>query len=702
MNEQTKDLSSSNKSAGLPTLASIVLMLRAGFLESSLPALLISSNGRVIEANQAAIELLGRGSDELPELDMHGWVANTTRLDKTLVSVEETGGGRLELDLLMGNNNPMPAELTLFTLAQSASGPVIGLVVRDLSKRRKLDEELRSRARQHALIAALGEHAFAGVDPSALIQKSAEGLSESLSVARVGIWEYRSDEGDLVLRAGTGWETAVVGTTAVGLGLASYPGFILERGRSVAMPDARAEHRFETEEFLHAEGVVAALGVVIGGNPTAFGVLAVYASEHRNFSIHDVHLIHGVANLIATALSRFQAEEESRLLEERLFQSQRLESVGRLAGGVAHDFNNLLAVVLSSARFALDEVPEDCVAAEDIRSVLEAGKRASALTRQLLVFSRRKMVAPSAVDMTHLITELEPILRRTIPATITLNVEHGLDAGCILADPGQVEQVLMNLVINARDAMGEESGQLSVTTQRRELDEDDTRLIPELDPGRYIKLEVEDSGCGMTKEVVERVFEPFFTTKEVGKGTGLGLATVYGIVQAAGGHILVNSTPGIGTIFQVFFPLADSEVGASVADGSEKVALTGGKERILLVEDEELLRKVMMRQLTRAGYQVVGAANGQKALAWVEEVGIDGLDLLVTDLEMPLVSGRELAQRLLAKKANLRIVYVTGFSEQVALLDPDGTGQVMTLNKPVSEPDFLRAIRESLDADLAH
>jgi nitrogen-specific signal transduction histidine kinase/CheY-like chemotaxis protein len=387
-------------------------------------------------------------------------------------------------------------------------------------------------------------------------------------------------------------------------------------------------------------------------------------------------------------------QEALRRSEEQLRHAQKMEAVGQLAGGIAHDFNNLLTGILSYSDLVLQELRHGDPIRADLEQIRHAGERAAALTRQLLAFSRRQVLQPRVLSLNASVTELDSMLRRLAGADVSLETE--LDPGLwyVLADPGQLEQVLVNLVVNARDAMPD-GGRLRIETANLNLQAADDSRANGVRAGDYVTLSVRDSGVGMDVPTQARIFEPFFTTKTAGKGTGLGLSTVYGIVEQSGGHIAVESAPGQGAAFTIFLPRHD---GPGVA-GTGKVdrrSLPGGTETLLLVEDEAAVRASARRLLERHGYTVIEARHGAEALRIVE-AGDRQIDLVLTDLVMPEMGGRELVERLRARHPSLKVLYMSGYSERTVTVDgvmPAGTGFV---EKPFTIEQLTRRTREILD-----
>tara|TARA_R110002096_G_scaffold77896_10_gene183469 strand:- start:39088 stop:41052 length:1965 start_codon:yes stop_codon:yes gene_type:complete len=348
-----------------------------------------------------------------------------------------------------------------------------------------------------------------------------------------------------------------------------------------------------------------------------------------------------------------------RALESQLRQSQRLESIGRLAGGVAHDFNNLLTVIQNYAILVGRTLPPKDSRRDDLRQVVVASSRATELCAQLLSFARKQIIKPSTIDLGSVIEEMTKLFRRTIGEDITFHTAVAEDLWAVRVDRSQLDQVLLNLVVNARDAMPD-GGQLSIEASNEVLDAHYAETHHDVTPGEYVMLSVSDTGSGMTPEVRDNIFEPFFTTKEASKGTGLGLATVYGAVHQNGGHIWLYTEPGDGTCFKIYWPRDRSEFNPLTA--SESDAIGPGVGTILVVEDEEMLRLLTVRLLESGGYTALSACNGPEAIKLAEAYSGD-IDLLLTDIVMPKMNGKELGDVLIGARPNLRVLYVSGYTE---------------------------------------
>ncbi|MET8151845.1 ATP-binding protein [Actinoplanes sp. NPDC049668] len=395
-----------------------------------------------------------------------------------------------------------------------------------------------------------------------------------------------------------------------------------------------------------------------------------------------------------TERHRLQAEAEHQRSEVQEHRNQRLEALGQLAGGIAHDFNNMLGVIVNYANFVIEEAespePDLKTIAADARQVIRAGERGTDLTHQLLKFARRDVARPQVLDLNAVITDAEETLRDLIGDRIALIIRTAASLPPVTCDPGQLEQLLSSLASNARDAMPE-GGQLVIDTAGARLEAGEH---PDLAPGDYVRMRVSDSGCGMAPDVVARAFEPFFTTKASGEGTGLGLATAYGIVTQAGGAVSLTSEPVLGTTVTVLLPAGAGE--QEVAPAPEPVLTAGHGETLLVVEDEAALRDVAGRILSGAGYQVLSAEGGAEALE-LAALHDGAIDLLVSDVVMPGMLGKELAERLAHVRPDTRVLYMSGYAQPVlasqGTLDPG----VALLEKPFTAADLLGAVRRRLD-----
>jgi PAS domain S-box-containing protein len=382
-----------------------------------------------------------------------------------------------------------------------------------------------------------------------------------------------------------------------------------------------------------------------------------------------------------------------RQLEERLLHSQKMEAIGRLAGGVAHDFNNLLTAITGHTQILLESVPDSKSERADLLEIDRAAARAASLTKQLLAFSRKQVLQPAVLELNALVSGIERMLRRLIGADVQLVTVLDPGAGRIKADPNQIEQVIMNLVVNARDAMPE-GGTIIIETSNVQIGEQDAAAHGGAAPGDYVQLAITDSGVGMDRDTMSHIFEPFFTTKEAGKGTGLGLSTVYGIISQSGGHVWALSEPGQGTIFKVLLPRVETRTAAPVT-ATERRGVSGW-ETILLVEDEPAVRALARRVLQRYGYHVLAAGSGEEALAIAEREPGD-IHLVVTDVVMPGLSGREVAQHFAQTRPGSAVLFTSGYTPDDIMRHRVIAEGAPFLQKPFTPAVLAAKVREVLD-----
>jgi PAS domain S-box-containing protein len=432
----------------------------------------------------------------------------------------------------------------------------------------------------------------------------------------------------------------------------------------------------------------------------ATGIAQPWEKELLHADGRPVPVLVGVAMLdaanfiafVADLTERKRAEEALRRSEEQLRQSQKLEAIGVLAGGVAHDFNNLMSVVLSYSSWLIEDLREGDPLRNDALEIQRAGERACALTRQLLAFSRRQVLQPEVLDLNEVVSGMEKMLRRLLGEDVALTSLADPEIPKVKVDAGQLEQVLMNLCVNSRDAMPK-GGELTIETARVVLDEAFAQQHAGAGVGPHVRLTVSDNGCGMDAATRARIFEPFFTTKEQGKGTGLGLSTVLGIIQQSGGTIWVYSEPGQGTSFKIYLPATEGETAVATAASAPA---DRGSETVLLVEDDETVRALARAILRRNGYQVLDASGGGEALLICEQHS-GPIHLLLTDVVMPRMSGRQLAERLNPLRPDMRVLYMSGYTDDAVVLHGVLEAHVAFLQKPITPQALLRKVRRVLD-----
>jgi len=381
-------------------------------------------------------------------------------------------------------------------------------------------------------------------------------------------------------------------------------------------------------------------------------------------------------------------------LEERLLQSQKIEAVGRLAGGIAHDFNNLMTVITGYVGLTKKRLKDPDLVSRGVEEIGKAGERATRLTQQLIAFSRKQVLQPKVLDLNLIVSNLEKMLKRLIGENIELVAIPGANLGKVKADPGQIEQVIVNLALNARDAMPR-GGRLTIETANADLDESSAIMPMDLPPGPYLKLVVRDDGTGMDEETKSHIFEPYFTTKDVGKGSGLGLATVYGIVRQSGGDVRVESEPGSGTTFTIWLPRT-SEAEQPLEPGEQVFELPRGRETVLVVEDEEPVRNLIRETLEDAGYTVWEASNGEEAISLLSR-SQDPVHLIVSDVVMPKMGGRDLAERTASLRPGRKVLFMSGYAETIIGLGNERKRESPFLIKPFTPYELTRKVRDVLD-----
>ena len=567
--------------------------------------------------------------------------------------------------------------------------------------RARLVTELQTRQTRLESLLAIGRELSRIQPVEPLLNRVAEACGRLFDAESAA---FRLRDGEDLQVCGT-WGTAqdLMPSPALKVG-ESLTGIVAATGEPLIVDDPGNDPRLiplHRERYRRA-GIRAFLGVPVKVDERVVGVLTIRITRDGSFSADDVEIARAFAAQAAIALenSRLYEETQSALRElsqtrDQLVQSQKMEAIGQLAGGVAHDFNNLLTVIIGRSQLFLARVAVGDPGRRDVEMVNRAAERAASLTRQLLAFSRKQVLKPEPLDLNALVGGLAPMLRRLIGEHIDLVIAPGGDLGQVMADPGQIEQVVMNLVVNARDAMPD-GGTMRVQTEHAQLGATRAHLEGRIPPGDYVAVQVQDAGSGMDPATIARIFEPFFTTKEPGKGTGLGLSTVYGIVNQSGGHIGVDSAPGRGTTFTIYLPRTALPV-PSPARGRETVGMVGGSETILLVEDEDEVRQLARDVLESCGYTVLATGDPREALTIADRRGGE-IDLLVTDMVMPTIRGSALAARLRRQLPALPLLYVSGYTDEMATPGGKIEPPAPLLQKPFTPPALARAVRDVLDA----
>jgi len=552
------------------------------------------------------------------------------------------------------------------------------------------EERLQSRlSGQSSLFESIAD-AGTQLDLEPVLQSLAHQVRSFLGAERCSIMLLDEQTGELYCPEVSGLDADLIRDIRIKLGQ-GISGWVAQNNEPLVLNDDETVLRFASE-LASRRPIVSALSVPVAVREHVIGVLNISRVESGPpFTPEDARLVTMFAAHMALVIKSIMEMREAQ--EDQLRQLQKMEALGRLAGGVAHDFNNLLQVIKSYGYLALDELPELSAVRDDVREMLNAADRAAALTRQLLAFGRKQVVAPSVVDLNALVAEVNTMLPRLIGEDIVLRAVLDPSLGPIRVDPGQISQVIINLAVNARDAMPM-GGRLTIETRNVRLNELYSSRHVAIPPGSYVMLALADAGIGMDPKTQAHIFEPFFTTKEQGKGTGLGLSTVYGIVKQSGGYIWVYSEEGRGTTFKIYFPRVDEAV--DLVQEPFGVERLDGTETVLLVEDEDALRVPVSKTLKAKGYTVLEAGGPEDALL-VAQAHEGPIDLLLTDVIMPGMSGCELARRIVAMRPGTNVLYMSGYSDEAianhGVLEPSFD----LLQKPFSHGDLLSMVRRQMD-----
>ncbi|MFA5262936.1 MAG: PAS domain S-box protein [Opitutaceae bacterium] len=558
----------------------------------------------------------------------------------------------------------------------------------DITEQHEAENALTQRAVKQTALVNFSSFALARHPFSSLLSGAVRTVAETLGVEHSQVLELASENGSLILSTSADTENDLQNLGQV----CEIAAPSIFTGRVLLLPEDAAT--FPGAAALAARGIHNGLAVVIGSGEKPFGLLTAATKQPRDLSGDSASFLQSIANILSTVHARTLAETALAESEQKLLQSQKMEAVGLLAGGVAHDFNNLLTAIRCYSEILNDDLAEQAPSAQPkVAEILKATARASALTRQLLAFSRKQVVQPEIMDLNSVITDLSEILKSLLSENIVFDLQLRDQVAMVLVDRGQIEQVLINLAINARDAMPQ-GGRLTLRTSTRTLNtrDDDTRDLP---PANYIELSVNDTGVGMNAEVQSHLFEPFFTTKPKGRGTGLGLATCNVILKNAGGAIRCISRLGDGTTFNVLLPEVE-EIGIQLESNDDETPL-GRYESILLVEDDESVRAVTESILRTLGYEVHSEQGGAEALAVCLSDNAPRFDLLLTDIVMPYIGGHELAQRLSALKPGLKILFMSGFVDDPVILQAVQESHMPFLEKPFTRVSLAKKVREALE-----
>jgi PAS domain S-box-containing protein len=654
--------------------------------------LLVDATGRIVRANPTAARLLGYGLDELTSLSVDALVPQAIRsrhaeFRQAYAQAPRSRPMGLQMELVAQrkDGSEVMVEIALSPL-QDQGQPYVVAAIRDIAAYPRVQQALR-RARYGEHLAQLGRMAVDERDPQVVLRNGPAVAAQAL----------QSDSAMLFLLDGSGQHFTLVSGVGllegehVGMRLPSQadtlPGRVLQEGRPLVLPDPHGESGFPMPAHCVAAGMQAMLAVPLSDRGRIIGTVAVCSRQAQRFGADEQRFLESLSNLMATCLQRAQSEDA-------LKHAQRLESVGQLTGGIAHDFNNLLTVILGNLQ-VLEELPalaDDDHVQQLVAAAVRASRRGAELTGKLLAFSRRQVLQPSALDVGQLLHSLAGMLRRTLDQRIRIDVEVSADCPSVLADPGQLESALLNIAINARDAM-REGGRLCFAAQacsrlpaevRNNLDD------PSAPEDGFVAIAISDTGSGMSETVKRRAFEPFFTTKEAGRGTGLGLSTVYGFVRQSKGAIGLHSAPNAGTTLTLYLPRPWDESAEALDEGDAGHSLPVGI-KVLLVEDDAEVREVVRKFLDTLRCQVTLAASGEQALL---ALGADAdFDLLLSDIALgPGMRGTRLAELAQARWPRLAVLLMSGFSAELLDADRDAPLGWELLRKPYSRSELAAAM----------
>ncbi|NNM34295.1 MAG: response regulator, partial [Gemmatimonadetes bacterium] len=668
-------------------------------------------DGLIVSWNQGAARIFGYADQEVllgpttcfqPEKE-----SARGRSDEDLrAAAAESGQAEDEAWRVRRGGTPFWAKVTVTALRDMRSRLVgYSVVVRDLTERKEAQDALTERDAVLEAVSFAADRFLKRIDWSEMLHQVLARLGTAARATRVYIFQNHYSADDRLLTSqrfewcGPDIPTQQANPELQNLDLAKggFKRWEVVLGRGDLIHGRVREFPPSERVMLERLGVQSLALVPIFEADGWWGFLGLEDTRsERTWSNVVLDVLRTAADTLGNAIARRDAESALEQSEAGLRQKGKLEAVGRLAGGIAHDFNNLLTAIRGNVDLLLKDFPEDDPRRADLEEVLAGASRATDLTRQLLAFGRQQVLRPQVLDLGEVTADFARLLHRMIGQDVPLQIHAGEELWPVRADRTQIEQVLMNLVINARHALPEQGGRIEIRVFNAQLEPSDPRRRNVMRPGRYLCLSVTDNGCGMSEDVKARVFEPFFTTKPQGEGTGLGLATAYGIVKQSGGYIWVDSAPGAGSTFSVYLPPVEASQPTPTPKEAVVAETPDSKgETILLVEDESVVRRLAHRVLTRAGYKVVEAENGPEALARYEEHG--RVDLLVTDMVMPEMGGREVAESIAARQPDLRVVYMSGYTADEVFRQALPAARNRFLQKPFAPDDLTAKVREVLD-----
>jgi len=572
-------------------------------------------------------------------------------------------------------------------------------VGRDITQQKQAEEKIQQRNRELGLLNQIIAASAASQDTDLILETACRELAQTfnLPLATAIFLNEQKKVLEIVADYHTLEQPSLVGQEIPFLNNPIVD-YLTEHEKPLIIEDLQTDPQLDPiRDMLRRWGAGSALFAPIFVRGKFAGGLSLATTSPHPFTSEEISLTWSVTGQIGGALARIQLDEERRRLEEEYHQSQKMESVGRLAAGIAHDFNNLLTVINGFADLIQFELPSDAPQQEALGKIIHAGQRASELVRQLLAFSRKQVIQPQVVNLNSNVAKMNKMLRRIIGEDLDLKTILAPDLWNIKVDPAQIEQVIVNLAVNARDVMPS-GGQLTIETANVTLDSEYAASHLDIQPGDYVLLAMSDTGPGIRQEIRNYIFEPFFTTKETGKGTGLGLATAFGIVKQSGGSIYVYTEANVGTTFKVYLPRIQEAAPAAVARPKVTLPIPSGGETILLVEDDEYVREFAGTVLQEQGYKLLEAENGQQALQLVAKYK-DSIDLLLTDVIMPEMGGKLLREQLIKIRPKLKTLYMSGYTDNAIAHHGVLDANVAFLQKPFTPVTLVRKVRSVLDGE---
>ena len=691
---------------------------------------------RALLANQLRIHFVQAGWDNPAEENLAGFLISLDEFDDVLTAHRTADPGmrpalnarmdeilpRLDLELKILYDREEQSFFSVFRrslliqhnserLLLVASGviTVLGVVVMvslrrtvhalraETHERRVKEQEAQVLAHESATLAEIGRIMGSSLDIEDVYDLFAERVRELIHFDRIMIGTVNRDSQTFTRTYISGVAIAERQQGAVAQLEGTMTGTVVRNQASLLLNldhEASVESECPSLIYEFRTGLRSFLTVPMFSKGEVTSVLHLRSAQSHGYQASHVALAERRANQIAGAVANSQLYSERERLQEQIVQAQKMEAIGQLAGGVAHDFNNLLTPIMGYSQMELQKNHEDKQLHNRISEIYEAAERAAGLVHQLLAFSRKQVIEPKVLNVNDMITNLEKMLRRLIGEHIELETSLAPDLGLVKADPTQVDQLIMNLVVNARDALPD-GGTIVISTSNDYYDAAEDQVSTS-GRRRWLCISVSDNGTGMSDDVKARIFEPFFTTKEVGQGTGMGLATCYGIVTQNGGHIEVDTELGRGTTFHLYLPRIDDAVSANGIDGDANVMPTGS-ETILLVEDERAVRAFASDLLREQGYTVLEASNGEEALEVADRESQSGIDLLLTDVVMPRMGGKDLAERLLADRPDIKVIFASGYPDSAIANKGVLQEGTVFLHKPLTPVALAKKVREVLD-----